>query len=87
VIARIVAGILAGGLVISAGALESDTARLSLQSTAAQVVRGYGEQGRASCREKQRGYWTYVCRIHQPTRSFTVDVRVDENSIVDRSRP
>ena len=85
-IARIVAGVLAGGLVASAGALESDTARLSLQSTATQVGHGYGAQGKASCREKHPGYWTYVCRVHQPTRSFTVDVRVDENSIVDSSR-
>ena len=85
-IARIVAGILAGGLVISAGALESDTARLSAQSAAAQVVHGYGTQGKASCREKQHGYWTYVCKIRQATRSFTVDVRLDENSIVDSTR-
>jgi hypothetical protein len=86
VISRIVAGILAGGLVVSAAAIESDTARLSAKSTAAQVVHSYGAQGKASCREKQQGYWTYVCRIHDPTRSFTVDVRVDENSIVDSSR-
>jgi hypothetical protein len=86
VIGRILAAVLAGSIVIGAGAFESDTARLSPQSTAAQVVHGYGAQGKASCREKQRGYWTYVCRIHQPARSFTVDVRVDENSIVASSR-
>jgi hypothetical protein len=86
VIDRIVAGVLAGGLVVSAAALESDTGRLSPQRTAVQVVHGYGEQGEASCREKGHGYWTYVCRIHQPARSFTVDVRVDDDSIVDSSR-
>ena len=85
-IARIVAGILAGGFVATAGALESDTARLSPQRAAAQVVHGYGAQGNASCREKKQGYWTYVCKVHQPARSFTVDVRVDENSVVDSSR-
>jgi hypothetical protein len=83
---RIVAGILALGLVVSAAAFESDTARLSAKSTAAEVVHGYGANGRASCREKRNGYWTYVCKIQQATRSFTVDVRVDENSIVDTSR-
>jgi hypothetical protein len=86
VIGRIVAGILAGGLVVSAAAIESDTARLSARSTAAQVVDSYGARGKASCRQKHPGYWTYVCKINQPTRSFTVDVRVDENSIVDSSR-
>ena len=85
-IARIVAGVLACGLVIAAAALESDTARLSPARTAAQVLDGYGAHGIAACREKKQGYWTYVCRISQATKSFTVDVRVDENSIVDRSR-
>lgn len=77
---------LAVGLVISAGALESDTARLSPARTAAQVLNGYAVHGIAACREKKQGYWTYVCRIHQPTRSFTVDVRVDADSIVDSTR-
>jgi hypothetical protein len=86
VIARIVAGILAGGIVVSAGALESDTARLSPARTAAQVLNGYGAHGIAACREQKRGYWTYVCEIRQATRSFTVDVRVDADSIVDSTR-
>ena len=86
VLGRIVAGILAGGLVALVGVIESDTKKLSPQRAAAQVVRQYGSGGIASCREKQQGYWTYVCRVHQSARTFTVDVRVDEDSIVDRSR-
>jgi invasion protein IalB len=86
VIARVVAGVLAGGLVVVAAAFESDTAKLSPQRTAAQVARTYGTPAKASCHEKHQGYWTYVCKVHQPARSFTVDVRVDENSIVDRTR-
>ena len=85
-IGRIVAGLLAGGLVILAAAVESDTGRLSPQRTATRVVQAYGADGTASCRERSRGYWTYVCRVRQATRTFTVDVRVDDKSIVDRSR-
>jgi BURP domain len=86
VLGRILAGIFAGGLVVVAGVVESDTKKLSPERTAAQVVQQYGAGGMASCHEKRQGYWTYVCRVHQPARTFTVDVRVDDNSIVDRSR-
>jgi hypothetical protein len=86
VIARIAAGVVACGLVVLAGVVESDTKKLSPQRTAARVVRAYGSHGLASCRERKQGYWTYVCRVRQSSRTFTVDVRVDEDSIVDRSR-
>jgi len=88
VIGRILAGAVAVALVAFAAIVESDTGRLSAQRTAAQIVKRYGPDARASCREKP-GYWDYKCRVRRPgqARTFTVDVRVDEHRIVDRSGP
>ncbi|MFY9579445.1 MAG: hypothetical protein WAQ33_08975 [Gaiellaceae bacterium] len=87
-IGRILAGVLAVALVAFAATVESDTGRLSAERTAAQIVKPYGPDARASCQEK-RGYWDYTCRVRRPgpTRTFTVDVRVDDHRIVDRSSP
>jgi len=83
-IARILAAALAIGVVIFATAVESDTGKLSPERTEAQVVARYGAEGKASCEEKQ-GYWNYVCRVRQTSRTFTVDVRVDKHHIVDHN--
>jgi hypothetical protein len=88
VIVRILAGALAVGLVAFATIIESDTGRLSPERTAAQVVKRYGPGARASCREK-RGYWDYKCSVRRsdPAATITVDVRVDNHRIIDRSSP
>jgi invasion protein IalB len=85
VIGRLVAAALAVGLVILAAALESDTQQLSARGTAAQIVQRYGPDAIASCEEKH-GYWDYKCLVHGSKRTFTVDVRVDEHKIIDRSK-
>ena len=87
-IGRILAGAVAVALVAFAAIVESDTGRLSAQRTAAQIVKRYGPDATASCREKN-GYWDYKCRVRRPgpSRTFTVDVRVDDHRIIDRSGP
>jgi len=84
VIGRLVAAALAVGLVVFAAVTESDTARLSAQRTAAAIARPYGPGATASCEEKH-GYWDYQCRVHREKGTVTIDVRVDEHKIVDRS--
>jgi len=88
VIGRILAGAIAVALVAIAAIVESDTGRLSAQRTAAQIVKPYGPDATASCHEKH-GYWDYKCRVRRPgpATTFTVDVRVDDHRIVDRSGP
>jgi invasion protein IalB len=83
-VGRLIAAALAVALVGFAVVAEADTDRLSARSTAAQIVQRYGPNTLASCKERH-GYWDYACRVLRSNRTFTVEVRVDEHKIVDRS--
>jgi hypothetical protein len=86
VIGRILAAVFAVALVAFAAVAEPDSSKLGPQRTAAQIAKRYGPGTKASCEEK-RGYWDYKCRVHRTDGTFSIDVRVDDNGIVERSGP
>jgi invasion protein IalB len=85
VIGRFFAAAVAIGVVAFATATESDTSRLSARGTEAQIVKSYGPDAKASCKKKH-GYWDYKCRVEKSSGTITVDVRVDDDKIIDRTR-
>jgi hypothetical protein len=83
-IGRVIAAAAAVGVVAFASIAESDTGQLSADRTEAQIVRSFGPGAKASCQDRH-GYWDYKCRVRNVGGTVTIEVRVNDDTIVDRS--